>query len=215
MAYDFDGSSSRYKQTSAVLSATPLTMAAWIKPDTNQGIAHQVNFKHAVSNGVQYSIYLASLRPGVQHYDASFNATAEQGSTISTGVWTHICAVFPSTTSRSCFVNGGSKVTSTMSVPNSMGAINTFCIAGLDGGDGALFDGKVAEVAVWTTALSDDEAAALGRGYCPLLIQPQSLFLYYPLVRDLIELKRAASLTAVGSPTVADHPRIVYPSSPL
>jgi hypothetical protein len=73
-------------------------------------------------------------------------------------------------------------------------------------------DGKVAEVGIWQATLTDAEVAILGKGYSPLFVQPDKLLFYIPLIRDNDQdLIGGLSLSEVGSPTITDHPRIIYP----
>jgi hypothetical protein len=71
------------------------------------------------------------------------------------------------------------------------------------------WDGILAEFAVWDAVLSDGEGFALCKGYSPLLIRPQSLVEYLPMVRNKTSMKIAAP-TVVGT-AVQPHPRIIAP----
>ena len=75
-----------------------------------------------------------------------------------------------------------------------------------------VWDGSLAEFAVWDAILDASEAAALGKGYSPALIRPQSLVEYVPLLRDNVSRKLAAP-TITGT-AVQPHPRVIYPSNP-
>jgi hypothetical protein len=83
---------------------------------------------------------------------------------------------------------------------NSSGAYN----ASLD----AFWAGQLAEAAVWSVQLSDAEIASLAAGVPALLVRPQSLTFYAPLVRSLNELRTVRTITATGA-TVSDHPRVL------
>ncbi len=73
-----------------------------------------------------------------------------------------------------------------------------------------VWDGMLAEFAVWSRFLTASEIAALGGGYSPLFFR-ESLMEYVPLVRDPISYKNAAP-TVTGA-LVQPHPRIIYPST--
>ena len=74
--------------------------------------------------------------------------------------------------------------------------------------------GSIAEVAFWSTALSDAEVAILAKGYSPLFVQPQNLFFYAPLIRDLIDYIEAQSFSNyINAPDISVHPSIIYPTS--
>lgn len=69
-------------------------------------------------------------------------------------------------------------------------------------------NGLLAECAIWSVALTDDEINSLAKGFKPSRIRPQSLVFYAPLVRAAIDVRQGLALTPVNSPTVADHPRV-------
>jgi hypothetical protein len=92
-------------------------------------------------------------------------------------------------------------------------SINSFTratiAADVDGGViGAYWGGSIAEVGVWSVALSADEVAALAKGVTCGQIRPQSLVLYAPLIRSLGDVARGIALTNFGDATVAAHPRV-------
>jgi hypothetical protein len=73
----------------------------------------------------------------------------------------------------------------------------------------------MAEIALWSADLTDDEHTALSKGVSPTLIRPQSLVAYWPLfANDATEIDRWKSgfdLTVIGA-TKAAQPRMYYPS---
>jgi len=73
------------------------------------------------------------------------------------------------------------------------------------------FDGRIAEVALYTAVLEASEVAALSKGFSPLLIRPTSLQHYLPLVREAQD-RKGATVTEANT-VVIEHPRTFYPSS--
>ena len=73
---------------------------------------------------------------------------------------------------------------------------------------GQFLSGTISEAAIWSVALTDAEIASLAKGFSPRRIRPQSLVFYAPLLRNLQDLRKGLALTAVNSPTVANHPRV-------
>ena len=67
---------------------------------------------------------------------------------------------------------------------------------------------------MWNVALTDADAAALAAGLSPLLVRPDALLVYAPLVRGHQDRAGGVSLSETASaPTVADHPPgLIYPS---
>ena len=74
------------------------------------------------------------------------------------------------------------------------------------------WNGYVAECAVWAAFLDADDFSALGRGVSPLLVRPQDLVFYAPLVRDEDDdLLGGGGLTVVVGATIEDHPPVFRP----
>ena len=83
--------------------------------------------------------------------------------------------------------------------------------ARIDADAATLVDGRVAEVGLWNVELTADEWAALGKGYSPACIRPSGLVFYCPLIDDSdVDLISGNALTATGSPTVGEHPPVIY-----
>lgn len=68
-------------------------------------------------------------------------------------------------------------------------------------------NGRYAELAFWDATLTQAEVSSLAKGYKPSRVRPQSLQLYIPLVRDLVEVVSGSPLTN-ASGTVENHPAI-------
>jgi hypothetical protein len=71
---------------------------------------------------------------------------------------------------------------------------------------------SVAEAAIWSRALDNDEIAALAEGFAPSCFKT-SLVFYAPLIGRASpepDYARGNNLTLVGTAN-ADHPRIIYP----
>lgn len=81
-----------------------------------------------------------------------------------------------------------------------------------------MLDGAVSELGIWNVILTAGEMTALSKGFSPLLIRPQSLILYTPLIGGF----SSAEYDVVGGKiptfggTVAQTPGpgIIYPASP-
>jgi hypothetical protein len=84
-------------------------------------------------------------------------------------------------------------------------------------GLGVYFKGHLAESAIWAAELTAAEIEQLAAGYSPLCVRPQSLVFYAPLfgrggaAGNEEEWVGGRTLTQNDSPTVTDHPRIIYP----
>lgn len=185
---------------SALVAAAPLSIAVWFK--TTLG-GNMVVFNDVSQNNNYFGIYPVGIyaRGGGGVTDGVSATTS-----YTTNTWQHACGVFASTTSRSVYLNGGSKATSTTSVsPVNLTKINIGVYRTTSPVDP--FSGSMAEIGIWNAALTDDEVASLADGFTPNQIRPQSLVAYLPLVRNTQDIK-GNTWTTVGSLTAVDHPRI-------
>lgn len=214
MARRFVLASSQYLEYSgAVVTATPLTMACWLR--TNNTTDTQALL--CLGNTGAASYFMMGVEPTRSF--ALLSQTGISSQAVSTvapaaGCWQHVTAVFASSTSRAAYVNGRGKGTNTTSLtPSGMNVTNVgryrFSSAGY------YTDGVVADAAIWNAALTDAEVLLLAQGVLPPQIRPQSLAAYWPLrepgVTNARELDRNPwkprryDLTVTGA-TPADHP---------
>jgi len=218
MARSFTTTSSQYLSYGAsVLGASgtpPYTIALWFKPTSGTAGRSLVamadtavtNVYTALSYDDLANTFLAATRGsgGLNYATKAVPAEA---------VWVHGCGVFASTSSRIAYVNGvagtENTVTTTMSgLDNTtIGALVRTSVAGY-------MDGSMAEVAVWSAALSGAEVAALADGVSPLMVRPGELLSYWPLMGRTspeIDLIGGAHMTLNGSPPQDAHPPMRYP----
>lgn len=129
---------------------------------------------------------------------------------VTTGTWHHLAGGGQSG-SWAVYLNGVSDGTdSTVVTPNAT-AIATTIGHRFGGASAAGFtDGRIAEVGFWNAVLTASEIAALAKAVSPLLIRPENLIAYVPLVRDLINFV-GVTPTLVDAPAPAAHPRIIMP----
>lgn len=182
MARDFVRASSQYLATAAAaVSAEPLTIAGWIR-STSTSVHQAVCCIGASGSTNWHSLHLiasSGLKAAAFSNNGGTSGTASSSSNISADTWAHVAAVFASSTSRSAYLNGGSKQTNTTSV--SVGALNTTAIGRRVFLNDDYFSGRIAELGIWNVALNDNEIAALARGASPLRVRRASLVAYFPL----------------------------------
>ncbi|MHA2064354.1 MAG: LamG-like jellyroll fold domain-containing protein, partial [Candidatus Thorarchaeota archaeon] len=128
----------------------------------------------------------------------------------SANVWHHACGVSIAANSRAVYIDGGSKgVDTTSGTP--LGVDEMYIGTRPDGNN--YVSGMVAHVALWNAALSDTEASVLAKGYSPLLVKPQNLVCYWPLLRNDNDIVGGYHMTAVNAPTWgSSHPPIIMPA---
>lgn len=220
MARLFDDASTEYLAVaSAVVATTPLSMACWFNSDN--AAARNVLMCVGDTNAVNYQLLEANGTASGDPVAVWSNAGGAASSAVTTsgytaGTWHHACGVFSADNARAVYIDGGSK--GTESTNRAVSGLDTTAV-GARYSNGA-FDrytsGMIAEAAVWSAALTDAEVAILALGVSPLLVRPESLVFYAPLIRDEDrDIVGGLALTAYNTPTIADHPRVYYPTPKL
>lgn len=219
MSRAFLTASSEYLQVdTAALTTVPITMACFFNVSN---VTAQHSLIHLVNSGSINDWFLmeaagaATGDPVRAFARRSTVANAETSTSFTANTWHHACAVFATASSRFAYLDAGGKVENTVTVTPS-GLNRTAIGAARDSSPGSYCDGMIAEVGIWNVALDDAEIAALAKGVSPLLIRPQNLVTYVPLVRDADEdIVGGLSFTAGGTPTISAHPRIIMPSAQI
>jgi len=209
MAYDFVPASSQYISANIGSYDEPLTIHARV--NINNVPTVSLSAIALNTNGALLRHQLLVLQPTSQVSIGSVNAAgtnaaATAATAVPTATWNSIAGVLASDTSRTAYRQG------VAGTPNTTSRQITFDLmtigARIATTVGLYFDGKLADIAVWTAVLTDDELNSLRRGFKPHRIRPQSLLFYVPLLRNLQDIKGLLSLTNNNTATVADHPRV-------
>jgi hypothetical protein len=221
MARNFNGSSHSLEIAAAV-SSYPVTMACWARPEvaTTDFEAMYLGVK-AASMRVQLTFSGSVSADPIRSTSVNSSNTAQFASTSSgftAHQWCHAAAVIAGADSRTAYINGGSSGSD--NVGSTSTSWDTLVISGRYSSNviGRWFDGDIAEAAVWNVALTDAEIAQLAAGYSPLFVRPQSLVHYIPLFGRAgasggeLDWVGGGVLSVTGSPSLSDHPRIIYPS---
>jgi hypothetical protein len=199
--------SNRIELASPIVAGAPCTLACWFNSTSltaNQNLVALRNAANTCFIGISASGNRAG-DPVLAYAGLPASAVAETATGYSANVWQHAAGVFASSSSRSAFLNGGNKVTNTISItPLTLTETN---LAGFSSSASDRLSGALAEVGIWDVALTDDEIASLAKGVTPDQIRPQSLIAYLPLIRTAQDIKGTNWSTA-GTLTVADHPRV-------
>lgn len=204
MARNFNGTSARIHVSSAVVTATPYTMACWFRT-TNMTQVSALLTSSSVST--QYSTLFFRGDVASDPIDILIEAGGAQNVARSTtgctsGQWHHACGVFTSAASRTVYLDGGSSATNTAS---SNPTLNQTEIGAWR--SSSWFSGDIAEVGFWNAALTAAEVASLAKGVTPALVRPQNLLPHLELIREVIDVRRGTAFTDVNT-TAAAHPRI-------
>jgi hypothetical protein len=207
MAYTSIGTT-QYLSAVAPVTAVPVTIAAWFYPTASvNGVIGYLGVA-STQDRLQLSYRAAGTVQTYTQSGASQFPSVESTATTPLNTWAHACAVFPSNSSRSIFLNGGNSATSTSTIA-SQAAFNSANIFARTAASsvGGYFTGSIAEFGIWNAALTAAEIASLAKGMTCDKIRPQNLVFYAPLVRDLLDQKGGLTITNNGA-TVANHPRV-------
>ena len=142
-------------------------------------------------------------------------STAKSTAGPGANAWHHGCAVFSITHNRVYLDAANSHIV--IGAHNPVAADRT-CIAHryFSGAYSKYWSGRIAEAAIWNTDLTGADVRILGVGYSPLLVKPQNLVAYWPLIRDQdYDSVGGYDMTPINAPTIASHTRVLYPTSPF
>lgn len=213
MARSFNGSTQYLTNTSFASGAFPLTIVAWFRTTTTSGFQRVATWQTSGADTIASILlnYPSAGRVANQTYKVGVNALPSI-SGMSANTWHH-AAVVSQATSNTVYLDGVQGSTGTYMDPSFSGV--TYFHLGYTPST-QYFSGQVADVGVYSVALTAAEIGALSDGYTPIEIRPQSLVAYYPLgghygQLDVDRWKNRYDLTPSGSPTWADHPRVIYP----
>lgn len=216
MPITFDTTSSRLTVGSTPVTAAPLTLSLWARCTLAQPTAlnpRPVQIDNGSSNSDRFSLAFAGSN-GILPYSIVFTCQAASSSgsvasttTWTTGQWHHLAGVAVSSSERHAYLDGGGKGTNTvLRVPSNLDSI---IMGNGRTGTSEIFEGDVANLAIWNVALSDDEIVALAEGAHPFQFQRSSLVGYWPLdgigttERDLIQnrnLSKTSTFTITKAP---------------
>lgn len=213
MARAFNGTS-QYLISDLSSTSVPCTISCLVKFNTVTGNQNFAGINASDDDRCVLRL-IGNKAQAVYVNDGVISANAESPTIISTGIWYNICGVFNSISSRTIYVNGSNTATNTTTV-NSVNPATKVTISALrytSGSGGTnLFtqylNGEIAEVGIWSAALTAAEIASLANGMTCDKVRPQNLVFYAPLVRDLVDQKGGLAITNNNGATVANHPRV-------
>jgi hypothetical protein len=209
MAYEFNGTSQWLNTGSTPVTGTPLTIAGWFFPTANNASGTICSVGVSSGTNRQQLLYdpVNSARLAANSLDNTGTSESSRNNVVTLNTWQHGAGVFTSSTERLAYHNGIAGTVNTVSRTPS--GLNTITIGGRwNTTIGNLLTGRIAEVGIWSAALTAAEVASLAKGMTCDKVRPQSLVFYAPLVRDLIDAKGGLTITNNNGATVATHPRV-------
>lgn len=212
MARLFDDGANEYLRVdSAVLTAAPVTMAAWFRSDditVRQTICSSCN--STVNDRNHFTLRISGNTAGdpVEAITADAAGGAAAGTAVGylADTWHHGCAVFASATSRSVYLDGRNKASNAGNrTPAGIDRASIGTLA--DSAPGQYMSGRIAEVSMWSAVLTDNEVFQHAQGVPSPFIRPQSLKVYWTLFETDRDFWRSIfNLTAFNTPSWAPHP---------
>jgi hypothetical protein len=197
----------RANRVAAFDVADDFTFAAWVKR-ASSGTIHGIF--NVQSDGTGYLRYgadnkLALIQSNVVQIVASTV-------TVTDSAWHHTATTKTGATFK--LYLDGSDVTAAGANATCVTATNPLTV----GGDGfgavsirEFFNGRIAEVCLWGSALTASEIKSLSVGASPVFVHPDDLRGYWPLFGNSVEPSYAPSsndLTVTGT-TVSNHPGVM------
>ena len=216
MAIQFTLANSEYLEIdSNLLNTETFTWAAWCFPDA-------LSFATVLWSGNKddasefHTLLQTTSDPA--HFRAFSTVGTNRHSTSNTdfaqSTWGHVIGEHASTSSRACYVDGGADTANTNTVTGVNAATNRFSVGRRgDSSPTLYYDGRIAEIGIWSVSLSSASRTQLAAGFSPLLVEPASLLHYWPLknISDLTDRVGGVTLTAFNTPTTANHPPMLNP----
>lgn len=223
MARLFDDAQNEYLEyAGAVRTASPFTVAAWVRPDST-AVNHCIFCigDDNVDNHF-YVLYLRDdpdidLRLLVQAGGAS--STAATTNKYTANNWHHCVQIERAPNSRTVVLDADFANEGNDAIERLPSVDTTSIGARVENGHDLYASGRIAWPAIWNVALSDEEVASLAAGTHPTRIRPADLVAFWPLGGLDGEHDRdiwgGYDMTAVNGPTWTDHPGgLVYPAAP-
>ena len=232
MAYNFNGTSD-HMVINTILNGSrpvdvPLTFSLWFKTPTRTRATARVlleigNYDYPNSPSGAFRLVIPAnvsfIRANAFTGTTARTADTAAGSVVA-NTWMHAAAVFTSNSSRTIYLSNATPVTNTLTVAVTNGdylsLASTWATASPAAG---FFNGDIAEVGVWRAALTAAEIDSLSKGVSCRKIRPDSIFCYFPLVRELQgEFARmqpgnynpydSTLVILDGNPAPSPHPRV-------
>lgn len=217
MARLFDDASTEYLYiNTGILTAVPISIGCWFNFDADVTgclvFLGDKDINNRYFNILAYNAAGGHIIRAITRQDTAVHY-ADSGSAFTLNTWRHALAVFAAVDDRRVYLDGGSKGTNAGSATPS--GVDKFAV-GVQAAPSADYymSGHIGEVVIWDGVVTDDEAAVLGKGYSPRLVQPQNIVGYWSLIRDLNDEFGGYNLTASGT-IVSAHPRVIVPCGAL
>lgn len=216
MARLFDDALNQYlRVASSPIAGEPFTLACWFYTDditisqvlVSVGELAATDYHSIDIRGTEVNDPLAA-----KSYDGTLSSYARSTTSVTANTWHHALAIFTAWNDRTIYLDGGGRGDNAGT--RTIGGTGAMAIGvSADSTPFGHTSGRIAEVAVWTAALTGTDALILAANYSPLFVQPHNLVSCYSLIRDEDQDRIGGyDMTAFNAPTIASHPPIIYPA---
>ncbi len=194
MSVAFNGTSSLLSWAGELVGTYPCSIFCWIKP-TSASVNQMVLGSGDFGGTREIAIYAEGSTTGkVKVFSNAGGSTSAASTTSVQTTWQPALAVFASATNRKIYYAGGAVVTDSASSDPFDVAHDRFVIGERPISATLRYTGDVAEVAMWSSALSQTDFDSLAGGALPETIQSGTLV-------EAWKLETAADLTGTNGRT--------------
>lgn len=183
----YNGSSDLAQLTLAVLSAMPMTFAAWVYPTAGASAAGHIMGIYASASAHCWRLLINQSTTNLLTCNTTGATATTPASTVNTvtnSAWNHAACVFTSATSRKVVLNGdlanAGTDTTNSGTPTGLNRTTFGRRDNVSPNNVQFLLGNLGPCAIWSASLTDDELVALAKGDNPRSIRPASLVLCTP-----------------------------------
>lgn len=196
----------------SIVTAYPFTMFVLARSRALTTLQSAFTFEQATTPNNGFHLYFTA---GTKLALQCPNSAAVTAASFTSNQWYAFAGRATSSTSADVLMDGASTAITNVGTFYSSPSPSRIRMGARDDGAGvkSLLNGDMCFGALWNVALTDAEIASLVKGFPPRRVRPQSLQWYAPLVREpgIRRMNKSASPgyfgPALGSPTIANHPR--------
>ena len=215
MAYLFNGATHIINRADSVLQTWPITMHGRIRlTGGNDGLVHCIMgmWEAGADNGFRLQVERVASNMTARCGSKASGSASNANSTTNMNDtnWHSVIGEISAANARQVWLDNAGNATNTTSL--TPGTLTKTSVGAHD--NGGTLSGNIAhelaDVALWSVALTTEEREALKNGLSPALIRPDKLEIYLPLMRSATDFMGGAF--TVTAATVADHPRVYMPA---
>lgn len=212
----FTSASSMQAAVVSTVTGYPFTVSCWVKLSVTNTIQTVWCIQTNVSSGLgRVMLYNAGSSgfSGTLLLDAGGPANRVTGPNLTPGAWYHVVVTAADSSTRVLFVNGSPVGTNTVAESSALQPQALNIGARYSSGWSVFADAVIAEMAVWSSVISDSAVAALASGADARTVSSVPPVLYIPMLGELSpEIGFVGqSMTLTNAPTKAEHPPVTRP----